>query len=413
MSMQGLIDKPECRLCESRAEDLGSFADDLLYSLFNPYYHDPGKFDTSQLIKKHLREDLRKDYDLFSNVLSELMKSFGYLGSYWMDKLEEFKNAKKKAWEELKEMLRRGELSREDISASDIVDNFFDEVVEELTKMGYIKEVYDRFHRKMVVFDKKAEKVIGEKVLALSLRDLDAKGFGEHETEKEGISIFVGDKIVDYDPFVHTFDMIDITESLIKSAMRGEIDFNEKEFVARQPKHSEKCVYVMLIDVSDSMRGKKIIGAIEAALALKRAIKKMGSNDELRVVAFNHKVREIKPGEILNLFARGRTDIGLALKKAREIIRQSSGTGVIFLITDGEPTSSYNPRLTPWKCALKEAENLRKVYARLQIIMFGRERRFIELCASMAKLSGRANVFYFSDPLNLKSFVVRSYLRNH
>jgi len=409
--MQDLIDKPECRLCEAEEGDLGSFANDLLYSLFNPYYQDPGKFDTSQLIKKHLREDLRRDYDLFSNVLSELMKSFGYLGSYWMDKLEEFRNAKKKAWEELKEMIKRGELSKEDISASEVVDNFFDEVIEELMKMGYIKEIYDRFHRKTVVFDKKAESVIGEKVLALSLKNLDRKGFGEHETEKEGISIFVGEKLIEYDPFMHTFDMIDITESLIKSALRGEIEFNEKEFVARQPKHSEKCVYVMLIDVSDSMRGKKIIGAIEAALALKKAIRRKGTNDELRVVAFNHRVREIKPGEILNLYARGRTDIGLALKKAREILRNSTGTGVVFLITDGEPTSSYDPRLTPWKCALKEAENLRKVDARLQIIMFGRERRFIELCASMAKLSGKSNVFYFSDPLNLKSFVVRSYMR--
>ncbi len=406
-----MIDKPECRLCEAEEGDLGSFANDLLYSLFNPYYQDPGKFDTSQLIKKHLREDLRRDYDLFSNVLSELMKSFGYLGSYWMDKLEEFRNAKKKAWEELKEMIKRGELSKEDISASEVVDNFFDEVIEELMKMGYIKEIYDRFHRKTVVFDKKAESVIGEKVLALSLKNLDRKGFGEHETEKEGISIFVGEKLIEYDPFMHTFDMIDITESLIKSALRGEIEFNEKEFVARQPKHSEKCVYVMLIDVSDSMRGKKIIGAIEAALALKKAIRRKGTNDELRVVAFNHRVREIKPGEILNLYARGRTDIGLALKKAREILRNSTGTGVVFLITDGEPTSSYDPRLTPWKCALKEAENLRKVDARLQIIMFGRERRFIELCASMAKLSGKSNVFYFSDPLNLKSFVVRSYMR--
>ena len=93
MNMQDLIDKPECKICEEQTSDLGSFADDLLYSLFNPYYQDKGKFDTSQLIKKHLREDLRRDYDLFSNVLSELMKSFGYLGSYWMDKLEEFRNA--------------------------------------------------------------------------------------------------------------------------------------------------------------------------------------------------------------------------------------------------------------------------------------------------------------------------------
>ncbi len=166
----------------------------------------------------------------------------------------------------------------------------------------------------------------------------------------------------------------------------------------------------MLIDVSDSMRGKKLIGAIESALGLKRAIRKRGNQDELRVLAFNHKVMEIKEGEIANLEAKGRTDIGLALKKAREICKQSSGTPIIFLISDGEPTSSYNPYLTPWKCAMNEAKNLRSVKARLQIIMLGNEGKFLELCKNLAKLSGNANLIHVSDPLNLKNFVLHSYM---
>lgn len=406
------MEKPECNLCKQQeGSGIESLAQDLLYALFNPYYQEGGSFDTNELVKKHLDGEIRKDYEMYSNVFSDLMKSFGYINTYWLDKIDEFKNAKRKAWEELKEMLRKGEISREEISASEIVDNFVEEVIRELTEMGYIKEVFNKFHRKVVVYSNKAEKAIGEKVLALSLQNLDKKGYGEHETEKDGISIFVGEKLIDFDSFLHTFDMLDITESLLKSALRGEIEFEEKDFVVRQPRHSEKCVYVMLIDVSDSMRGRKIIGAIEAALALKRAIKKKGTNDELRVVAFNHMVREIKQGDILNLGARGRTDIGLALRKAREIVRDSNGTGIVFLITDGEPTSSYNPYLTPWRCALKEAERLRNVDARLQIIMFGRESRFVELCMTIAKLSGKSNLFHFSDPLNLKNFVVRSYMR--
>ncbi len=214
---------------------------------------------------------------------------------------------------------------------------------------------------------------------------------------------------MEFDPYTHSYDNIDLAESLVKSAIRGEIELNESEMVARQPKHTEKCVYVMLIDVSDSMRGRKIVGAIEAALCLRKAIRRTGSNDELRVIAFNHKASEIGEGEILNLEVRGRTDIGLALKRARKILKGSSGTGVVFLISDGEPTSSYNPYLTPWRCALKEAEKMRNVDARLQIIMFGKEGRFLELCKSMAKLSGNANLFHFSDPLNLKNFVVKRF----
>jgi Ca-activated chloride channel family protein len=114
--------------------------------------------------------------------------------------------------------------------------------------------------------------------------------------------------------------MIDIQETLVKGALRGTGDFfDEKDLVVRVPRHCEKCTYVMLIDSSDSMRGKKIIGAIEAAIALKRAIK--GKDfDKLYVIAFNHKARKISENEILNLEARGRTDIGLALKKARDIL---------------------------------------------------------------------------------------------
>ncbi len=407
-----MIDKPECRLCKrEEASAIQSIAEDLLYSLFNPYHQDPGKFDVSELIRRHLKGEVDRDFEMYSSTLKELMKTFGYVSTYWMDKIEEFNKAKRKAWEELKEMLKSGELSREDLSMSQVVDNFLDEVIEELMELGYIESVETRYHRKIINYTAKAEKALGDKILSMSLQKLDKKAFGEHVTDKEGVSIFLGEKIVEFDPFIHTFDSLDITESLIKSAIRGEIELNEKELVARQPKHSEKCVYVMLIDVSDSMRGKKIIGAIEAAIGLKRAIKKKGSNDELRIVAFNHKVREIKHGDILNLEPRGRTDIGLALKKARDIIKESSGTGIVFLISDGEPTSSYNPFLTPWRCALKEAEKLKSVDARLQIIMFGKEGRFLELCKMMAKLNSKSNLLHFSDPLNLKRYVVRSYMR--
>ncbi|WP_290597950.1 MULTISPECIES: VWA domain-containing protein [unclassified Archaeoglobus] len=411
MSTLPTTDKPECGLCERVESGIEKIADDLLYSLFNPYNRDQGEFDVTELIKKHISEEMVKDFEMLSSTFKEFTKTFGYISNYWMDKIADLKEAKQKAWEELKEMLRQEMLSREQLSMSQIVDNFFDEVIEELQDLGYIEKVETRFHRKIVSYTAKAEKVLGEKVLSLSLQNLEKKHYGEHETEKIGVSIFSSERLVEFDPYLHTFDNLDIPESLLKSAIRGEIEFEEREMVARQPKHSEKCVYVMLIDVSDSMRGRKIVGAIEAAMCLKRAIKRGGSNDELRVVAFNHRVREIKEGDILNLEPRGRTDIGLALKKARDILRESSGTGIIFLISDGEPTSSFNPYLTPWRCALKEAEKLRNVDARLQVIMFGKEGRFLELCKNIAKLSGKANLFHFSDPLNLKKFVIKRFAR--
>ncbi|MEM2022758.1 MAG: VWA domain-containing protein [Archaeoglobaceae archaeon] len=407
-SVLELKDKPPCKSCE-KDEGLKSLADDLLYSLFNPYHKETGSYDVTELIKKHLGED-SKNFELFSYTFSELIKNFGFLSSYWLEKLENFRKAKKSAWEELKDKLKTGEILPEELSASQIVDNFLDEVIEELMKIGYLRSVDNRFQRRQIKYSKIAEKILGEKILELSLKKLEKRNFGENVTDAEGTSIFLGEKMVEFDPFVHHFDAIDFVESLLRSAVKGVIELDENDLVAKQPKHAEKCIYIMLIDVSDSMRGKKLIGAIESALGLKRAIRKRGNQDELRVLAFNHKVREIKEGEIANLEAKGRTDIGLALKKARELCKLSSGTPIIFLISDGEPTSSYNPYLTPWKCAMNEAKNLRSVRARLQIIMLGNEGKFLELCKNLAKLSGNANLIHVSDPLNLKNFVLHSYM---
>jgi len=404
-------DKPECRLCRKSGSAIEEIAGDLLYSLFNPYHRDSGSFDVTELIKKHMKPEMARDFEIYSSALREIMKSFGFMSSYFAERSRELREAKRRAWMEFKEMLESGRISKEELSISQLVENFYDEVLDELQELGFIEKVETKFHRKAVSYTAKAESVLAEKILSLSLQNLERRNQGEHETEREGVSIFCGEKLVEYDAYIHLYDHIDIAESLIRSAVRGEIELNEREMVARQPKHVEKCVYVMLIDVSDSMRGKKMVGAIEAALSLRKAIRKSGSGDELRVVAFNHRVREIREGEILNLEAKGRTDIGLALRRAREIVKASSGTGIVFLISDGEPTSSYNPYLTPWKCALLEARKMRSVDARLQIIMFGKEGRFLELCKNMARLSGRANLFHFSDPLNLKSFVVKRFAR--
>lgn len=402
MSTQVITDKPPCK-CEDQ-EVQNNFSENLLYSLFNPYHRDFGKFDVNELIKKHLKEPL----DQFSITFRDLINNFGFLSPHWAEKIEKYREAKRKAWEELKKMIETGEIRVEDLSTSQIVDVFFEEVVEELQKLGYVDGVETRLHKKVVKFSKKAESVLAEKVLELSIKNLDKRGFGENVTEKDGISSFSGEKIVEFDEFIHSFDNVDIVESLLKSALKGKIEL--EEIVARQPKYVAKCVYIMLVDVSDSMRGKKIVGAIEAALGLRKVIRKR-SLDELRVLVFNHRTWEIKEGDIINLEPRGRTDIGLALKRAREISRESDGVPVILLISDGEPTSSYNSNLTPWKCSLVEAEKLRNVNARLQIIMLGRESKFLELCKSMAKLSGNANLVYISDPLDLKKFVVWSYIR--
>jgi len=404
-----MMEKPECKVCDEKKFDR-QLAAELLYSLFNPFYSERGAIRPEEFIKSHLNDELKSQYEVFSHIFNDLLQSFGYINPAWAEKLEEYAQARRKAWQEIKEKLLSGEIDRSEVSASELVDYFYDEVVEDLSNEGYIEGV-NRLNRKKVVFSSQAERAIGERVLRLALQNLGNKGYGEHESEKKGTSVFLGSEIEEFDEFMHTFDTLDIQETLVNAALRNrKLGIEERDLVVRQPKHTEKCVYVMLIDVSDSMRGRKIIGAIEAALALKKAIKSK-AHDELHVIAFNHNVRYAREGEIMNLNARGRTDIGLALKKAREILRERHGTGVVLLITDGEPTSSYSPFITPWMCAVREAENLRMVDARLTIVTFGKEHRFLDLCNRMARAARKSSVLFFPNPLDLKSFLVRSYMR--
>ncbi|WP_457550695.1 VWA domain-containing protein [Archaeoglobus sp.] len=401
--------KPECKACKRREREIDEgLAKDLLYSLFNPYHREKGNVNLFDFVKEHLKnEELKQFFENFSFMLNDMIRGYKYISRFWSEKLDDYVEAKKRAWQEIKRKLREGKLKREDLSASELVNYFYEEIVEDLKKEGYLEEDYFRGYR----FTKQAERSLSRKILQLSLRNLGSEDFGEHETEKVGISKFLSEELVEFDNFKHTFDSIDIQESLVRCALRDKsLRIEEIDLIAREGKHLERCVYVMLIDVSDSMRGRKIVGAIESALALKKVISKSGL-DELHVVAFNHRVRRIRDGEILNLRTRGRTDIGLALKTAREIVRKRKGSGVIFLITDGEPTSSFDPNLSPITCALNEAEKLRKVDANLTIVMLSPEKRFLALCDRIAKIVGKSNLVYIENPLNMKKFIVRSYIK--
>ncbi len=405
-------EKPECELCKKEDDLSVELASELLYSFFNPYMKREGNVSSKDYIRQNLENgEALDDFETMDMILKDLMANFGYSDSSWIEKVGELRRAKQKAWEQIKRELMEGLITEKDLSPNDLVENLGDEILKDLIKEGYIEGYEKRRYRKTILFSKQAEKMIGEKIVQLAIEELPAKKpGGEEEVPKKNVSIFSSYNLTDYDPFIHVFDNIDMSETLLKCALKKDFSFDEKDIIAREPRHLEKIVYVMLIDVSDSMRGKKFVGAIESAIGLREAIKRRDSR-ELKVIAFNHRAREVDRGEILNLYPQGRTDIGLALKKARESIRKSDGTGIVFLITDGEPTSSFNPYISPGKCAIREARLLRNVDARLSIIMLGRDENFRRICEHMARACGKSKIFYFSDPLNLKSYFIKSFMR--
>ncbi|MFW5935725.1 MAG: VWA domain-containing protein [Candidatus Hadarchaeota archaeon] len=403
--------KPKCKLCTTNNLNI-CLARELLYSVFNPYHLRKGKLDVSQLIKKHIDDpELKRNYELISYLLNDMMDNFAYI-NLPHKKLEEHRAAKQKAWREIKDKIDAGELSMDDVSASDLVYHFYQETLQDLIQDGYISSVVEGLNRH-IHYTSQAEKILGEKVLKISIQELEKHWQGEHETSQKGMSIFTGNTLEEYDPFLHSFDMIDVQETMINSALKDpQIELKEENIVIRELKHTERCVYVFLIDASDSMRGQKILGAVEATLALRRAIES-SSDDVLYTVSFNHTTRRLREGEIINVNVKGRTDIGLALRTARKILRKEKGTGIVFLITDGEPTSTSLEDTTPWSASLIEAQKLNSVDARLSIMMFGRERRFVELCNKIASKCQNSHIVFFEDPLNLKNYVIHSFINNH
>ncbi|AGK60520.1 hypothetical protein Asulf_00497 [Archaeoglobus sulfaticallidus PM70-1] len=394
--------KPECRLCKKEEGRISeTLAKELVYSLFNPYSRKKGEVDVRDYIREHMKENLSDSIDEFNEI-----NTFGFLNTNWiekMDRMDEYRKAREKAWEQIKRDINEGRIDESELSPTELLDHLKEEIIEDLVKEGYIDGYERRRYFKRVIYNARAEKLIAEKILELVLSEIKPKMVGDAELPREGISIFSGNSIVEYDPFIHLFDNIDIHETFVRN--KG---FRFKDIVARAPKHREKIVYVMLIDVSDSMRGKKFVGAIESAIGLRKVIERRAEK-ELRVVSFNHDVREVNRGEILSLYPHGRTDIGLALRKAREIVERSNSSGVIFLITDGEPTSSYNPHISPSMCAVREAKKLRNLPVNLSILMLGNDENFRRVCERMAEACRRSKILYFSDPLDLKNYFMRNY----
>ncbi len=397
--------KPECMSCKDDEIPM-ELAENLAYHIFNPYAMDRGNFNVRDFLKNKIDDDeLAENFDSYSAIFNDMVKNYGYAESLWMDKFEKYVEAKAKAWEEIKNKLKSGELKVEDLNVKELLDYFFEEILRDLMEMGLIEGVKKKFFRRKVKFSKYAEKIIAEKVMKEISKE--ARGYYS-ESEGETMSFIPGYELVEFDEFMHSYDLIDISETLLKAA-KNNFEIRESDIVSRKPKKVGKRHFVMLIDISDSMRGKKIVGAIEAALALKMSIRK--GYDDLEVFVFNHKTEKIKEGDIINVDVEGRTDIGLALKTARKSLRGKDGAKYVILITDGEPTASYNPLIPPWKIAILESAKLRDEDINLNILMLNDDSRFYALCERMIKAAGKGSAFYFPNPLNLKNYVFSKYRR--
>ena len=412
--------KPECELCkEEKRETFSSIfgehlTEEVVYKLFNLDLVSRERFFRDLQIENLIRSYLESFNS--KSMEYQLERYMRWLGID-QEKIEEYLKTKE-VWEKLVEKIKKGEINPSDLSAEELIRTFPSQVTEELAKEEllslkvYSYRLYPHLLMVQPEFTEKSEKIIAKKVLEEAFLNLRKQSVGIHEVDETGFGISSSHILHEFDEFQHTYDMLDIQETLISTAIRDPVnlEISKDDLKARIPIHKAKSSNVILIDSSYSMRGVKFRGGIMAALALKELLQTEYKEDKLFIVAYNHKPQILASGEIIKLKPYGYTDIGLALEFSLRLLLKEEGNKNIFLITDGEPTATHRRNQTPEESAFRAAYIAGKMDVSLNIIMldYRPELRFI--CEKMVRLNGNATLTHVRNPLNLKEFIIKSFV---
>jgi len=106
----------------------------------------------------------------------------------------------------------------------------------------------------------------------------------------------------------------------------------------------------------------------------------------------------------------GQTDIGRALHFCMQMLSKEEGNRNIFLLTDSEWTVSYNRGQSPIENMYRAAYLAGKEKIRMNIVMLDRNPALKATCENMAKLNGYTEIVYANNPLNLKEFIIKTYI---
>lgn len=422
--------KPKCEACLENGDKVRfsavfgeKLAEDILYGMFNPRSLEgkrEGKVNITEIVEGYLKE---KDLEL--ELGRPQIAAIGWSRGDWREKYFpaycKLKAARAKAWEYLADKVKKGEIKASDLSPKQMIKNFPEQIVEEFTKEDFLDVGSMRLQRDFLYpdmfinlpgFTAKAERLIARRVLEEAFLNLEKQGFGAHEIESEGLGIYPSHRLQEYDEQRHSYDMLDIQESLISCALNDpeELKLRREDILIREPYHLARTANVILLDISFSMDGEKFIGAVMAALALRELLQREYKEDVLHVYAYNHEVRRVAHGELTRLRPIGYTDIGLAIDVAAKTLEKEDANRCIFLITDSEPTASSSASESPVQSALRAAREAGKLNIRLNLIMLDRRPELKLLCEEIARVNGRATVTFVQDPLKLKEFIIKRYM---
>ena len=418
--------KPECEACrETGGQGLSSIfgreiAEKLAYLMFNPEAplgDEGGKLDLEQLTGS---EKLDGWNDALDEILAEMIREGAGGIDYrrWMEERLRRERARDKAWQNILERIKKGELNPEDIPLKQMLRNFSKKIAEGLAEDGLLDiKLQRRFgypepYLGYAQFTVEGERVIARKVLEEALLNLEKLGIGTHEVKEAGFGVYPSNILREFDEYKHSYDLIDIQETLLSTAIRDpeKMRISDEDLKARIPLHKARTSNVILLDVSNSMAGVKFKGGVMAALALRQLFEEEYKDELLHVVAYNDEPFIVPPGHLLRLRPSGFTDIGRAIDLSLELLSREEGNKNIFLITDSEPTASYKREYSPVENSYRAAFLAGREKVRLNIIMLDKRAVLRSICERMAELDGNASVVYIDNPLCLKEFIIKTFV---
>lgn len=416
------MEKPPCRFEERTEEEFGSYfsqdvLEDLLYSMFNPEAAESEQPAGEDELDRLLDEQMAKWEEIRDEVERKLsMSRQNWVYRDWLEERIRRDFIRRNAWQELLEAIKEGRIDPKNLPLSKLAQMFSSEIAKGLEREGYLelRNFWDSQRGGYTLgwfdFTAAGERVIAKKVLEEVLENLVIPSI-DYGEEQRGLGVSPSDTITDYDELMHHYDLVDIYETMVNAGIRRSQElFDLEDIKVRLPASRYSSSNVILIDSSNSMYGPKFRGALMAALAFKKLLEDYFRDDELYVVAYDDEPVLVGEGEILRLRPQGNTDIGYAIDFAVELLKRREGNKNIFLITDGEPTSSNHSELNPEENAYRAARRAGIEEINLNIILLDQKPELRAIADTMARLNGRSTVTYVADPLHLKDFFVRNYM---
>ena len=321
------------------------------------------------------------------------------------------------------------------------VQEFLDQVLEQLLQQGFIRETAggDPFgetgedgeigvpdsHVEFELADKGVY-LLGHKTLKSLLGSLERSYFVQHDSDRLATGVGSDAASRPYE-FGDTLNL-DIPETLLNSVRRAglqiPLDLDYQDLRVHQTEDTNSCATVLMLDCSHSMilyGEDQFTPAKKVALALAHLIRTRFPGDSSDVVLFHDSAESITLSKLASVkVGPYHTNTCEGLKLARRILRKRrKEMHQIIMITDGKPSAMTLPGGRIYKNSFgldpmilretfREVRTCRRWGIIINTFMVAQDYYLVEFVRRVARMSqGKA---YFANTLNLANYILLDFV---